>query len=371
MNRREFCQALAVAGGGAVLSELVSSCTSPVTPPPMIAAITPSPSAIPTVTPALTATPTPDPTVLTVPTRAGNTARVALVKTVDRAEGVRRAIDLLGINPVRGDRVLLKPNFNSADESPGSTHLNTLRALVGKLNELGARAITLADRSGMGDTRRVLEQRGVLALSKEMQFTVVALDELAEKDWVIRQSKEFHWTRGFAMPRLLLDAERAVQTCNLKTHRYGGHFTMSLKNSVGLAAKTTGAGGYNYMSELHGSPHQRHMIAELNTAYAPALIVMDAIEAFVDGGPDRGTKVKPEIVLAGTDRVAMDAIGVAILRMFGTTPDVSRGKIFEQEQIARAVELGLGIDSPSRIELVTSDVESAGYARRIQTILLA
>jgi hypothetical protein len=51
------------------------------------------------------------------------------------------------------------------------------------------------------------------------------------------------------------------------------------------------------------------------------------------------------VVLAGTDRVAIDAIGVAILWLFGTTPEVSRGKVFEQEQIARAVELGLGVTS--------------------------
>jgi uncharacterized protein (DUF362 family) len=367
MNRREFCRTMALAGGGALLPEFISSCASTVPPPPT-STITPSPSAIPILSPTLTATPTPEPTSATA-TRAVNTARVALIKTSDRTEGVRRAIDLLGINPMRGDRVLLKPNFNSADESPGSTHLDTLRALISKLNELGARAITLADRSGMGDTRRVLEQRGVLALSREMGFTAVMLDELGEKEWVIRQSKEFHWTRGFAMPRMLLDADSMVQTCNLKTHRYGGHFTMSLKNSVGLAAKTIGASGYNYMSELHGSPHQRHMIAELNTGYTPSLIVMDGIEAFVDGGPDRGTRVKSEIVLAGIDRVAMDAVGVAILRMFGTTPEVSRGKIFDQEQIARAVELGLGIDSPMRIEFVTNDADSAAYARRIQTAL--
>jgi uncharacterized protein (DUF362 family) len=75
--------------------------------------------------------------------------------------------------------------------------------------------------------------------------------------------------------------------------------------------------------------------------------------------------------LAGTDRVAIDAVGVAILRYFGTTPAVSQGAIFEQEQIARAVELGLGVDSPAKIELLTDDPASAAYARQIQEILKA
>jgi len=48
-------------------------------------------------------------------------ARIAFVKTTNRAEGVRQAIDLLGLNAVAGRQVFLKPNFNSSDPAPGST----------------------------------------------------------------------------------------------------------------------------------------------------------------------------------------------------------------------------------------------------------
>ncbi|HET7088812.1 MAG TPA: DUF362 domain-containing protein, partial [Anaerolineae bacterium] len=105
-------------------------------------------------------------------------ANIALVKTGDRADSVRRAIDLLGLNPVRGQRVLLKPNLNSADEAPGSTHPDILRALVVKLNDMGARAITVADRSGMGDTRTVMQRKGVFELAEELGLTAVVFDEL-------------------------------------------------------------------------------------------------------------------------------------------------------------------------------------------------
>ena len=67
--------------------------------------------------------------------------------------------------------------------------------------------------------------------------------------------------------------------------------------------------------------------------------------------------------------LAIVAVGVALLRHFGTTPEVSRGAIFAQEQIARAVELRVGIAGPRQIELVTGDRESAGYASRIRAIL--
>lgn len=74
-------------------------------------------------------------------------------------------------------------------------------------------------------------------------------------------------------------------------------------------------------------------------------------------------------MLAGTDRVAIDAVGVALLRLLGTTPEVSHGPVFEQEQIARATELGLGISSAKQIQLITGDAESEAFAARVREIL--
>ena len=298
-------------------------------------------------------------------------AQVAFVKTRDRAAGVRQALDLLGLDPVKGKQLFLKPNFNSADPTPGSTHNDVLRALVQDLQARGADRITVGDRSGMGDTRSVMERKGIFRLAEELGFEAVVFDELPAGDWLPQQAPGGHWQQGFALPRLVLAADGIVQTCCLKTHRYGGHFTLSLKNSVGLAAKSLPGENYNYMSELHNSSHQRRMIAEINAAYRPDLVVVDGVDAFVDGGPAQGTKVQAIVILAGTDRVAIDAVGVALLRYFGTTPAVSQGLIFEQEQLARAVELGLGVDGPDKIDLVTGDKDSAGYAEEIRQLLLA
>ncbi len=127
---------------------------------------------------------------------------------------------------------------------------------------------------------------------------------------------------------------------------------MSLKNSVGMVARYDPEDGYDYMGELHGSRYQRQMIAEINTAYTPEFVIMDAIAGFSKGGPDTGTLIEPGIMMASRDRVALDAVGVAVLRIYGTTGEVSKGWVFEQEQIARAVELGLGASAPDDIEVV-------------------
>jgi uncharacterized protein (DUF362 family) len=306
---------------------------------------------------------------LELPGAAAPAARVAFVKTMDRSAGVARAIDLLEIGRFDGKDVLVKPNFNSADRPPGSTHEDTLAALLRKLKTLGAGSLTVGDRSGMGNTREVMEKKGVFRLAKEFAAEVVAFDELGADDWELIKASGSHWQQGFAFPRMLRRAGGVVQTCCLKTHRYGGHFTLSLKNSVGLAAKSVPGIAHDFMRELHNSPHQRLMIAEVNAAYRPDLVVLDGVEAFVTGGPDTGKRVDAGVVLAAADRIAIDAVGVALLRHHGTTPEVSRGAIFEQEQIARAAQLGLGVTAPGQIALVTGDQESADHAKKIRAIL--
>ncbi|MGH9701789.1 MAG: DUF362 domain-containing protein [Candidatus Acidiferrales bacterium] len=303
------------------------------------------------------------------PAAASATAHVAFVKTSDRATGVNHAIDLLGMRKFGGRDIFIKPNFNSADPPPGSTHIDTLAALIRKLNAMGAGPLTIGDRSGMGNTREVMQTKGAFTLAKELNVKAMVLDELPAGDWHAIKHDDMHWQRGFALPAVVRNSSGVITTCCLKTHRYGGHFTLSLKNSVGLAAKRVPGDSYNYMSELHGSPDQRRMIAEINSAYAPELIVLDGVEAFTTGGPDTGKLVRSNVILAGTDRVAIDAVGVAILRHFGTTPEVSRGAIFEQEQIARAVQLGIGVSSPKQIELVTDNRDSAEFAKSIRAIL--
>jgi uncharacterized protein (DUF362 family) len=108
------------------------------------------------------------------------------------------------------------------------------------------------------------------------------------------------------------------------------------------------------------------MIAEINKFYRTDLIVMDATEGFSTGGPDKGKLIHPGVIIAGTDRIAIDVVGVALLRSHGTMRDVMEGRIFEQEQIARAAELGIGAASGSAIRLVPIDTHAEVVAEKIQ-----
>ena len=291
---------------------------------------------------------------------------VALIKTDSRKDGVTASLKALKINPAKGKDVLIKPNFNTADLTPGSTHNDTLVALVEELWEMGAKSIGLGERS-YPPTREVMEEKGVLPMLEKLNVKVVNFDDLPEKDWVLINPKKSHWANGFRIARPILDAECLESTCCLKTHQYGGIFTMSLKRHVGVGP--TSRHGYTYMQELHGSRYQRKMIAEINEPFKPALVVLDGIEAFVDGGPMTGKRARAEVFLASTDRVAMDATGVVILKLLGSNHRIIGPKICEQEQINRAVDLGLAASSASEIVLIPADEKNKEYRDRVAEIL--
>ena len=364
ITRRSFLRLAGLTAGAAALAPFLKACQSAgLTPTPQPAPTLPEPTVM-TFQPTATVSPAPMPT----STEEPGIVKLAFVRTRDRSAGVRQALDLLGMNPVQGKDILLKPNYNSADPAPASTHTDTLRALIEWMQSMGAQQITVADRSGQGNSRNVMQDHGVFDLAQQLGFSTLSFEELGETDWTLIQPPGSHWSNGFPFARPVLEAGAVVSTCCLKPHRFGGHFTLSLKNTVGMVGKYYN--GRNYMTELHNSPDQRLMIAEANTAYSPALVVLDGVEAFIDRGPNVGTKVWGEVVLAGTDRVAMDAVGLTLLRLLGYNGIAAQGPVFGHDQIRRAVELGLGVTGPEKIRLLTSDDTSRTYADQVLSTLL-
>src|SRR5512138_3149697 len=96
-----------------------------------------------------------------------SSAEVFLIKTADRKEGIRALTSRLDLTDFAGKQVALKANYNSSDPFPASTHIDTLEGIVNALKQVGAGKVTLGERSGMGNTRRVLEHTGVFDLAKK------------------------------------------------------------------------------------------------------------------------------------------------------------------------------------------------------------
>jgi len=296
-------------------------------------------------------------------------ADVYITGNKNRRAGVESVLGAFDLSVFSGTSVAVKANFNSADPFPAATHIDTLDTLCSVILEQHPARITLVERSGMGNTRGVLEDAGVLELARDRGIAVTILDELDRRGWQEIQAAGLNWSRGFFLATDIARADYVVQTCCLKTHRYGGDFTLSLKNMVGTIARRVPGLDHDFMSELHASPRQKSMIAEISKFCRTDIVVMDATSGFSSGGPDKGKLIKPGVILASRDRVAIDAAGVALLRASGTVPGVMKGMIFEQEQIARAVELGVGITSADRIRLVPLDEPGRNVSEQIQNHL--
>jgi len=149
----------------------------------------------------------------------GGNSKVALIQSRDRFTAIPRAIDLLGVNPVRGQKVLLKPNFNTADPFPAATHNDTLIGLIKQLQRMGAAGITIGERCGPPDTGEVLREKDIEKLCREHGTGLINFEELAAEDWIRVRPEGSHWHDGFEVARPVLEAESIVSTCCLKTHR--------------------------------------------------------------------------------------------------------------------------------------------------------
>jgi uncharacterized protein (DUF362 family) len=296
---------------------------------------------------------------------------VFLIKTSDRIKGMKAIFSHFKplFEALKDKRVAIKPNFNTADPPPASTDIEIIRILITHLKTFGTKKITVVERAGPADTHETMETKGLFALQDEIGgFDILDLSSLPQSEWIQFQpvqQTDSNWKNGFLYPKFIENVDAVIALPCLKTHQFGGHFTFSLKLAVGLVPRQ----GHEFMQELHSSPHQRKLIAEINQVYTPTLVILDGIDAFVKGGPAKGRLTHPHVMLASTDRIAIDAVGVAILRDLGTTPEVANGSVFEQEQIARAVELKLGVQEPSDIEIIGVDEKSNLYAEHLQKLL--
>ncbi len=280
----------------------------------------------------------------------------------DRITGIETLLEQFNLEECRSKKVAIKANFNSADPFPASTHPDTLKTILRVLKDVDS-SVVLAERSGMDETDKILRKLRIYDVISPYG-RVVVLNTL-EKDQFSRFHGD-HWKRGFLLANVFLDADYVISTCCLKTHRFGGHFTLSLKNSVGAIARYDPEDHYDYMQELHGSPHQRKMIAEINAAFPCDLVILDAVQGFSTLGPEQGKIIEPDLLLASADRIAIDVVGVSLLRHFMTTPEVQKGPLFEQEQIKRAAELNIGVKSAEKVEIVPLDKRAEEVAHTLK-----
>jgi uncharacterized protein (DUF362 family) len=250
--------------------------------------------------------------------------KASVAKAVELIGGLGRVIS-------SGDRVMVKPNFNSADLYPGATDLEFLKVVVQLLMEAGAKVV-VGESSGAvwRPTRKVMEKLDALRQLTDIGAEVIAFDDRAW-DWV-RVRVDGDYLKEVTVPRSVYEADKIVYLPCMKTHQLA-RFSLSLKLTVGIV----------HPGE-HRSMHMRNLerkIAEFNLCLQPDLIIMDGRKAFVSGGPAKGEIVEPGVIMASGDQVAID---VEALKTLGSYKAKNRllPNPYDSPQIAIALRHGLG-----------------------------
>ncbi|RPJ05021.1 MAG: DUF362 domain-containing protein, partial [Deltaproteobacteria bacterium] len=156
--------------------------------------------------------------------------------------------------------------------------------------------------------------------------------------------------------------DRIINLPVIKTHR-SATYSLALKNFVG-------ATHFRQRPYLVDRGHWEEVIAELNLAYTPDLHIVDGTRIMVEGGPWEGKAVDANLIVATGDRIAAELAGLGVLKRYSGLPQIRDVDVWEQRQVRRSIELGLGVKGEEEIELLQKDLapEILGFDEVIATI---
>jgi uncharacterized protein (DUF362 family) len=221
------------------------------------------------------------------------------------------AIQALGgmkkfVNP--GEVVVVKPNM--AWDRPPEMAANANPAVVRQVVELclqaGAKQVKVLDNT-CHDARKAYASSGIKAAVEALKDPRVQVPYVDDRRFVELRIEKANALKKWLFYKDILEADRFINIPIAKTHSEA-RLTMCLKNMMGAI------GGWR--GRIHVGLHQN--IADMNLLLRPDLHVLDATHILVRNGPSGGrledVQVK-NLVFAGTDPVALDALGTGLFGM--------------------------------------------------------
>lgn len=256
-------------------------------------------------------------------------AKVVIVKGTEPLNLTFEALEMINANDViQAEKpVLIKPNFiNARHPSTGiTTDSRVIEGVVKFLKQHEVKTIVIGEGSGFADTFEAFKVAGVDAVADRWGVRLIDLNE----DELVEVSPP----NPLALKRVKI-AKTALESTiisapKLKLHRIA-KVTLSIKNMIGaIVPKGT---IHNHLSEK---------IADLASILKPSVAVVDGIIAG-EGHETSGNPVKMNLVLAGTDPVAVDAVGAAVM---GVPPETVK-------HLCLAEQKGLGTCNLKKITVV-------------------
>ena len=238
---------------------------------------------------------------------AAEKADLAVARGTPPAGITRAAVDALGGMKrfvARGDVVVVKPNigWDRTPEYAANTNPEVVAALVGLCLEAGAKTVKVFDHP-VTDARRTYKQSGIADAAAAAGASVTFIDDRKFKDMRINGRSLKSWP----LYTEVFDADKVINVPIAKTHGISG-LTLGMKNWMGV------------MGGWRGRIHQRvdESIVDLAMFIKPALTILDAVRILTANGPQGGNLAdvrRLNMVIAGTDAVAVDAYGATLFGM--------------------------------------------------------
>ncbi|MEM2972469.1 MAG: DUF362 domain-containing protein [Candidatus Bathyarchaeia archaeon] len=265
-------------------------------------------------------------------------SKVSIVRGIDHVEVTVEALEMVrsDLESVLSTKkpILIKPNYiNASHPSTGiTTDSRVVEGVVKFLKENGVDNIIIGEGSGWADTFQAFKVAGIDAVAKRWNVKLVDLN----KDVFV----EVYPPNPLSLRKVRV-AKTALQSTmisvpKLKLHRQAT-VTLGLKNMMGVLASK-------------GVMHNGHLsenIADLASVLKPSLTVIDGIIAG-EGHETSGNPVKMNLVIAGVDSVAVDAVGAAVM---GVSP-------VEVEHLVLAERKGIGTCRLEKISVVGEPLEA-------------
>jgi uncharacterized protein (DUF362 family) len=209
-----------------------------------------------------------------------------------------------------GDIVVVKPNmaWDRTPEMGANAHPAVVRQVVELCLEAGAKKVKVLDHT-CHDARKAYANSGIKDAVEAIKDPRVVVEFVDERRFVELTVEKAKALKKWYFYKDILEADRFINIPVAKNHSES-RLTMCLKNMMGAI------GGWR--GRIHVGLHQN--IADMNLLLRPDLHILDATRIMLKNGPSGGRLEDVEVkntVFAGTDPVALDAMGTAL---FGLKP---------------------------------------------------
>jgi len=227
------------------------------------------------------------------------------------AAATRKALEAIGgISRFvkKGQRVVLKPNmsFTRTPEFGATTHPLVVATVAQDCMNAGAQQVLILDHT-LHRAELCLERTGIREACKNISGVHVLT--LQERKFF----QEIKIPQGKVLERVevmkeILGGSVLINIPVAKSHSATG-VSMGIKGLMGLIWDR---------ESFHSRYNMNQALADLATVIKPQLTILDATRALTSGGPGGpGTVMKPNLVIAGVDPVAVDSYGVSIVPWYG------------------------------------------------------